>query len=124
MYQILSNKPNKLEETPTQLVVTNGKSLKLLGEVQLKLEVKRKVFPYTASVGRKVVHLMIAGVEFIIKRGGVTNFKDHQLASDGTGEQIDEDDISSVPETFVSEYKEITVPPMADTLINNVHFTL
>ena len=37
---------------------------------------------------------MVVGVEFIITNGGVINFKDQQLAQDGSGEQADEKNTS------------------------------
>ena len=77
---MIPNKPGKLKETTTQLVAANQKSLKLLGEVQLTLEVEEKVFLCRAILGKEVVHPMIVGVEFIITNGGVINFKDQQLA--------------------------------------------
>ena len=91
---MIPNKSGKLEEATTQLVAANRKSLKLLGEVQLTLEVQEEVFLGRAIVGKEVVHPMVVGVEFIITNGGVINFKDQQLAYDGPGEQIDEKNTS------------------------------
>ena len=89
LYQMIPNKPT------TQLVAANGKSLKLLGELQLILEVEKKVFPCRAVMGKDVVDPMIVAVEFIVTNGGVINFKDQQLALDSTGEQIDENNTSN-----------------------------
>ena len=69
LYQMIPNKPGKVEETTTQLVATNGKSLKLFVELQLTLEVEEKVFPCRAIVGKEVVYPMKVGVEFIISNG-------------------------------------------------------
>ena len=86
---MIPNKPT------TQLVAANGKSLKLLGELQLILEVEKKVFPCRAVMGKDVVDPMIVAVEFIVTNGGVINFKDQQLALDSTGEEIDENNTSN-----------------------------